>query len=129
MESVMVPLAPAKRREERAAQIALIEPALLGANHVEKIHGEHPQKARGQKHEGEPEDEQDERGVRDAHVLPRVLHGQGQLGSQKHEHDAVQGVGEHVPHAARDDVHARDRRPDNPLGRRDVDEPGHHHGR
>ena len=33
-----------------------------------------------------------------------------------------------MPHAARDDVHARDRRPDNPLGRRDVDEPGHHHG-
>ena len=33
-----------------------------------------------------------------------------------------------MPHAARDDVHARDRRPDDPLGGRDVDEPGHHHG-
>ena len=44
--------------------------------------------------------------------LIHISHGVGQLRAQQHEHDAVEGEGKHAPDAGRDDVHARDGRPD-----------------
>ena len=93
-------LCAGKRRDEAFAKVELelFVVLLTAAARIEPVTRANPRKANNIEKQRERNDIADEREVAEGDVVPGVDHGLGQLGSQKHEHEAVQGKGENAPH-------------------------------
>ena len=77
-----------------------------GGVFLDGFHDAKPNEAHGNQDCCDGDDAGDEGEVADAAVVPGGKHCARQLHAQKHEHDAVQGEGHHLPYVVGDDVQA-----------------------
>ena len=122
-------LSARKGRDEALAKVELefLTMLLTASARVEPVARADPRESNNIEKQRKRDNITDEREVAEGDIIPRMNHGLRQLCAQKHEHKAVQGEGEHTPHARRHDVHARDGRSDRMRGDH-VDEARNNNG-